>query len=183
MDIDDIKQHWRQLDLPPADNGQPLHLAVTWTHPALRGLQRQLIFEGFCWIALLVLSYTGLDGDQRPQSWMVALAGGLLLLIGHALLGYRLATRPVGSQSLTAGLEDQIQALRKFSWLSMGLRSATLLLLFGFLTTGITDWSASHRTWAIVMIAVWTALALIVQYRMWQGRLRRLHVALDELRS
>ncbi len=183
MNIDNAKQAWQNTDPALSAEWRKNNLAISWTHPALRSMQRQLLFEGLCWMGFLFLIYTGLDGDQRPLGWTLALIGGLLLLIAHALLGYHLASRPVGDLSVTEGLTRQLASVRKFSWVSMALRTATLLILFGFLTSNIPDLWVAERVWAIASIAVWTGVSLYIQYRLWRSKLRRLSANLSELSS
>ncbi|PPK85646.1 hypothetical protein CLV84_2549 [Neolewinella xylanilytica] len=183
MNLESAKQNWQQIDkdippLLPAD-----HLEVRWSHPALRALRRQLLFEGGCWSFFLILFYSGLDGDQRPWGWTAALGLSLVLLILHAIVGYRLAGRPVGAMPLYQAMAEQIRTIRRYSWLSIGLRILTLLILFGFLLSYVPALWNTPRLWAIGTIVVWTAVALFIHYRLWRGRINALQTTLDELKA
>lgn len=181
MNLESAKQNWQQMNTDATAQLPPDQVEVRWSHPALLALRRQLVFEGTCWILFLALFYTGLDGDQRPWGWTVALILGLVLLIAHAIAGYRLAGRPVGSAPIRTAIAEQIRLIRAYSWLSMGLRTLTLLLLFGFLLSNVPDLWHTSRRWAIGSIVVWTGVALYIQYRLWRDRIGELQATLDDL--
>ncbi|WP_116125894.1 hypothetical protein [Lewinella sp. IMCC34183] len=181
MDLDTAKQHWQDTPADPTPQWTRQNLKRSWSHPTLTDLRRQLVLEVCCWTAFLFLFYTGLDGDQRPLFWSFALAGVLILLIAHAALGYQLSARPIGDRPVVVALRDQLVRLTAYSRYSMGLRAASLLVLFGFLMSSVPDLFASVRLWAIGTLIAWTALAIYIQYRIWEHRLGKLRTTLAEL--
>ncbi|MGB3800789.1 MAG: hypothetical protein WA952_13320 [Lewinella sp.] len=180
MNLESAKESWQKIDTDAAAQLPSEHLEVRWSHPALRALRRQLVFEGVCWILFLALFYNGLDGDQRPWGWTAALVIGLLLLIVHAVIGYRLASRPVGAAPIREAIGKQVWAIRRYSWLSMALRTLTLLTLFGFLLSNVPDLWDGSRQWAIGTMVIWTGVALYIQHRLWRARIQELQATLDE---
>ena len=181
MNLDTAKQHWQSQPSDPAPQWTRQHLKRSWSHPTLSDLRRQLMLEVCCWAAFLFLFYTGLDGDQRPLAWSFVLAGVLLLLIVHAALGYRLSARPIGDRPVVAALEEQLDRLRSYSRHSMALRSLALLVLCGFLLSGVGDLFTSTRLWPTVLLGAWIVLAVYIQYRIWEHRLGKLRATLDGL--
>lgn len=181
MQFDEAKTYWNTAtdSLPPALEAN--HLQLTWQHPALRALQRQLLWEIICWTLIGILGYTGLDGDQRPVGYTIVLATGLGLLLLHAVVGYRLAARPVTDRTVIESLHRRIESIQSFSRLSIFLRTAAVLALFIFLTSGVTVWGTDRHLWSIAGVLAGTALLLYVQYRVWRKRLNRLRETLDSL--
>ena len=181
MDFNEQKEQWQAAGATDASSWSATNLNQNWDHPRLRALKRQLVFETTCWLLFLTLFYTGLDGHLRPIGWNIALAIGLVLLIAHGILGYRLAGRAVGAAPLRQALTDQLQALRRYSWLSMTLRTVTLLIFFGFLVSNIPDLLETPRLWLAGTIISWTGIALFINYRIWRKHFRELEATLGEL--
>ncbi len=181
MNFDEEKQAWKSLESPGDSTWATTNLRFTWSHPALHSLRRQLIFECICWTLFLAFYYTALDGNLRSTGLNIALIAALLLLIGHGLLGYRLAATPIGDAPLRVALERQLRRLRSYSIFSMFLRTLTLVIVFAFLLAQVPDLWAAPRLWIVGTIAVWTAVALGIQYLIWRGRLRKLQTNLTEL--
>ncbi|WP_116107690.1 hypothetical protein [Lewinella sp. IMCC34191] len=181
MNLESAKHTWQQINTDATAQLPPDQLQVRWSHPALDGLRRQLVFEGACWIIFLAVFYTGLDGDQRPIGWTVALALGLLLLIAHAVAGYRLAARPIGAEPVREAISRQIGAIRSYSRVSIILRTLTLLILFGFLLSNVPDLWQWSRFWVAGAILAFTAITLFVQFRFWRSRMRKLKDTLHAL--
>lgn len=181
MDFNEQKKQWQTAAPTDAATWSAANLNRNWDHPRLRSLKRQLIFETVCWVIFLALFYNALDGHLRPAGWNLALVIGLVLLIAHAVLGYRLASRPVGAAPLREALNNQLAALRKYSWLSMALRATTLLIFFGFITSNVPGLWETPRLWLVGTILIWTAVAVFVNYRIWRGHFRGLEETLGEL--
>ena len=181
MNLDQAKHHWQKMAAELPTDWPSEHVKLGWHHPALRRMRLQLIWEGSCYVAFAVLFYTGLDGDTRPLGWNVALAAGLLLLIGHAVAGYRLATRPIGDGSVRDSLTEQVRAIRTFGWMSIFLRTLTLLILVGFLTAHLQGKWYAERPWTLAGLVSFTGLTVYAQYRLWRGRLRKLEATLRQL--
>ncbi|WP_020567361.1 hypothetical protein [Neolewinella persica] len=181
MDFNEQKKQWQAAGTTDASNWSAANLNQHWDHPRLRSLKRQLVFETVCWLLFLVLFYTGLDGHLKPVGWNVALAAGLVLLIAHGILGYRLAGRAVGAAPLRQALTSQLHALRRYSWFSMTLRTVTLLIFFGFLVSNVTGLLDTPRVWLVGTILIWTGVALLVNYLIWRKHFRELEATLAEL--
>ena len=181
MNFEQEKLAWKFLESPTEAAWATRNLQSTWSHPTLRALRRQLLFECGCWMLFLALYYTALDGDLRSTGLNAALVAGLLLLIGHGWLGYRLAARPIGAAPLRTALEQQLRKLRTYSLVSMGLRTAILLIVFAFLLDTVPDLWAAPWLWITGTIAIWIIAALYIQHRIWRSRLRNLRRNLDDL--
>ena len=181
MNLEEAKHQWQAMatELPASFPSEDLKLG--WHHPALRRMRLQLVWEGSCYVAFAVLFYTGLDGATRPLGWNLALAAGLLTLIGHAAAGYRLSTRPIRDASIRESLTEQLRAIRTYSWVSICLRTLTLLVLVGFLTSHLNDAWYTERPWVIGGLAGFTALTVFAQYRLWRSRLDELEATLRQL--
>lgn len=181
MDFNEQKEQWQAAGTTDALTWSATNLNQKWDHPRLRALKRQLVFETICWLLLLVLFYTALDGHLRPFGWSIALAIGLVLLIVHAILGYRLASRPIGAVPLRQALTEQLQSLRGFSWISMTLRTVTLLIFFGFLVSNVPGLLDTPRIWLVGTILIWTGVGLYINSRIWRKHFRELESTLAEL--
>jgi hypothetical protein len=181
MDFNEQKKQWQAAGTTDASNWSATNLNQHWDHPRLRSLKRQLVFETVCWLLFLALFYNALDGHLRPVGWNIALAVGLVLLIAHAILGYRLASRPVGAAPLRQALTNQLNSLRRYSWFSMTLRTVTLLIFFGFLVSNVPGLLETPRLWLVGTILIWTGVGLFVNYRIWRKHFRELEATLEEL--
>jgi hypothetical protein len=181
MDFNEQKEQWQAAGTSDDSTWSATNLNQNWDHPRLRALKRQLIFETVCWLLFLVFFYTALDGHLRPIGWNIALAVGLVLLIAHAILGYRLASRPVGSAPLRQALTSQLSSLRRYSRFSMTLRTVTLLIFFGFLVSTIPGLLETPRIWLAGTILTWTGVGLYINYRIWRKHFRALEATLGEL--
>jgi hypothetical protein len=181
MDFNEHKKQFQAAGSTDTSTWSANNLNRNWNHPRLRSLKRQLVFETTCWLLFLALFYTGLDGHLRPVGWNIALAIGLVLLIAHGVLGYRLAGRAIGAAPLRQALTNQLQALRRYSWLSMTLRTVTLLIFFGFLVSNTPGLWEAPRLWLAGTILIWTGVALFINYRIWRKHFRELKATLTEL--
>lgn len=179
MNLDDHKERWQNTE--PGSEWGKANLKVYWSHPELRSLRRQLIFETVCWTIFLFLFYTALDGHLRSNGWNIALVVGLLALIAHGIAGYRLAGMPVGDAPLKITLQQQLQSLKRFRWISIFLRTAGLMIFFGFMLSNVTALWEAPRLWIFGTILIWTLIAVTINYFIWQRHFRKLEATLAEL--
>jgi hypothetical protein len=179
MNLDDQKELWQDTDT--SADWTRTNLLSYWSHPNLRSLRRQLVFETICWTLFLCLYYAALDGHLRSNGWNIALIVGLLALIAHGIAGYRLAGMPVGDAPLRYALEGQINTLKRFRWISIFLRSTGLLIFFGFMVSNIPLLGEASRLWLVGTILAWTLISVVVNYGIWQRHFHKLEETLAEL--
>ena len=181
MNFDQQKKQWQSDDFVPTSNWEQKNIQRYWSHPNLRALRRQLIFETICWSLFLALYYSAFDGHLRSNGWNLALAAGLLALIGHGLLGYRLAGQPIGDAPLRLALQAQLDRLKSFRWLSIFLRTTGLVLFFGFILANATWLWEAPRLWLGGTLLIWTIASVAINYGLWHRLLGRLRKTLEEL--
>lgn len=181
IDLDDHKKNWQNADDDPS--WERTNLQSYWSHPNLRSLRRQLIFETICWALLLSIYYNAFDGHLRSNGWNIALVIGLVALIAHGIAGIRLASMPVGDAPLRIALENQLNTLKRFRWISIFLRTTGLVIFFGFMVSNVPFLSEAPKLWLIGTILIWTLLAVAINYFIWQRHFRKLKETLAELRD
>lgn len=179
MNLDDEKQLWQNA----GDDGdwRQNNLRRYWSHPNLRSLRRQLIFETICWALFLSFYYGALDGHLRDNGWNIALAVGLVALIIHGVVGYQLAGKPIGDAPLRMALQQQLDELKLFRWLSIFLRTTGLVCFFGFMVSNVPFLKEAPRLWLAGTIMIWTIVALAVNYFIWRSHFKKMEATLAEL--
>ena len=179
MNFDDQKELWQNVDADA--DWSKANLQSYWSHPNLRALRRQLLFETVCWTLFLFFYYTAFDGHLRSNGWNIALAVGLLALIAHGIAGYRLAGMPVGAAPLRIALEGQIDTFKRFRWVSIFLRTSGLLIFLGFMLSHIPGLWEAPRLWFFGTFFIWILVAAAINYGIWQRHFRKLEDTLAEL--
>lgn len=181
MNLEEAKQHWQISQATESQEWLAENIGNYWSHPDLKKMRRQLLFEGTCWTFFLFLYYTALDGYLRSGFWNAALVIGFILLIAHSYLGYYLGRQQIGAGALVATLTKQISRLRWFSWLSIFLRITTTLVFFGFMSSFKISEDANFQLWFLLTVTVWSIVQFIVLYLIWKRRIDRLQKTLNEL--
>lgn len=179
MDFDDHKKNWQNAE--GELNWGKTNLRSYWSHPNLRSLRRQLIFETMCWALFLALYYNAFDGHLRSNGWNIALVIGLVALIAHGIAGYKLAGMPVGDAPLRTALTNQLNTLKRFRWISIFLRTTGLVIFFGFMVSNLPFLGEAPRLWLLGTILIWTIVAVAINYFIWQRHFSKLQQTLDEL--
>lgn len=179
MNLDDQKERWQNATTD--SDWSQANLKRYWSHPNLRALRRQLLFETICWTLFFFLYYSAFDGHLRSNGWNIALALGLLALIAHGIAGWRLAGMPVGDAPLRDALGRQLTTLKRFRWISIFLRTAGLLIFFGFMLSNVPLLGAAPRLWLIGTLLTWALISVAINYGIWRQHFRKLEETLAEL--
>ena len=143
-------------------------------HPVLKQLRRQVFFESLLFTLFLVLYYDMFDGDRKPLWLNALLAGGVLLVIVHGVLGYVHARRTIRGANLREALAARVKELKIFAALSVGFRvlgMVCILLFFGYAVTFTLEKQVLITGAVLIVLLQFGLLANIWLRRIrWLGR-------------
>jgi uncharacterized membrane protein len=179
--MDALKAAWQAMPGHRKNVADLRSMLLKGNHPVLKKLRRQVIFESLCFGLVLLFYYDIFDGDRKPLLQNVLLVTGLLLVIGHGLLGYAHTRRTVSAVDLREALTARLKQLRTFAVLSILFRMLSMGCLLAFFTYGLL------LTMEKQVILGGIVLTLMVQFGlmawMWERRIRKLGEALNGLQD
>ena len=172
MELDDIKQAWRDVPGKGRDLSQLEGMLRQKSYPVLSASRRQLIVESLGFAVFLFCYYSMFDGMERPLWANGILICSLLLQLFYGYRGYVLQARARSGRNLLTDLLDfgiRLRAYRREMVVARGCFAAGLLLFFCY---GL-DVSGA-RAWALGLILAGFVVQLLLLYRAWSKRIARL---------
>lgn len=177
--MDTLRSAWQEMPGNEKKTAELRGMLQEGKHPVLKQLRRQVIIESGLFTVFLALYYDMFDGHQKPLWLNALLVAGVLLVIGHGLLGYFHAKRTVGENNLRQALALRLKQLKTFAVLSVIFRMLSMSCILLFLTYAITFTIDKQ------IILGWALLAQIILFAVliwvWVGRIRRLGAAAGEM--
>lgn len=172
MQYDLLKSAWAHGATPQKSSAELKPLLKENTHPVLKEIRRQLVFEAVAFTVFLAVYYDFFDGDRKPLYANVLLAGALLLAIGHTIFGYLLTRRRMEGHTIRQSLEHRLARLKTYALVSVATRLLAAGCLWGFFASVIT-FDAS-RYWLLALLGLTAVVQVTLLYRIWRQRIRRL---------
>lgn len=179
MELDALKSTWNKVDSPIKTPEEIQQMLRENNHPVLKGIRKQLWIEIMGWSAFLLIYYTMFDGDQKPFFVNILLVVSVLFALVHNLTGYELAKHLSFGTSVKASLQHYLSKVKTYARISIASR---VLLVAGFLlffTYNISFSLTKYISMALVLVAF--IIQLIVLFRMWQSRLKKLKASIVAL--
>nr|WP_121269502.1 hypothetical protein [Pedobacter schmidteae] len=179
MELDALKSVWNKVDAPTKTSEEIRQMLKENNHPVLKEIRKQLWIEIMGWSAFLLVYYTMFDGDQKPFFINVLLVISVLFALVHNLTGYELAKHLSFGTSVKASLLHYLSKVKTYARISIASR---VLLVAGFLlffTYNISFSPTKYISMALVLAAF--MIQLIVLFRMWQNRLKKLKASITGL--
>lgn len=179
MERDALITAWQAADTTSKNNAELITMLKDGQHPVLKHIRRQLITEIIAFTVFLFLYYDFFDGNQKPLYANLFIAGGMLVVIIHNILGYVYTRRTFAGNNIKQSLEHYLVSLKKHATISImcrALMAACLLLFF----TSVINFTA-NKYWALIVIVLILAIQLIILWSLWQKRIAKLKGTIDRL--
>lgn len=177
MEPDALRSAWRAADTAQKNNTELLSMLREGQHPVLKHIRRQLIIETFAFTVFLFLYYNLFDGDKKPLYANLFIAGGMLLVIIHNILGYAFTKRSIIGNNMKQSLEHYLTALKKHAIISIMCRALMVGCLLLFFTSVISFNAIKY--WSLLAIVLMLLVQLMVLWSIWLKRIRKLKGAID----
>jgi len=179
MERDALISAWQAADTTSKSSTELITMLRDGQHPVLKHMRRQLIIEIIAFTIFLFLYYDLFDGDQKPLYANLLIAGGMLLVIIHNILGYIYTRHTVIGNNIKQSLELYLVSLKKHAIISImcrALMAACLLLFF----TSVMNFNAT-KFWSMITIVIMLSIQLIVLWSLWRKRIGKLKGTINSL--
>lgn len=179
MERDALISAWQAAETTSKNNTELITMLKEGQHPVLKHIRRQLMIEGIAFTIFLFLYYDFFDGDQKPLYANLLIAGGMLLVIIHNILGYVYTRRTFTGNNIKQSLELYLVSLKKHATISIicrALMAACLLLFF----MSVMSFNA-NKYWSMIAIIIILSIQLFVLWSIWRKRIGKLKGTIDSL--
>ncbi len=154
MELENLKSEYKNIGTDNMKSPDNLNkMKQSGTHPVLKGIKKQLIFESIIWTLLLIVYYDFFDGQQKSILWNALIVISILLLLAHNILGYVLVKNPIFKESIKESLQKYLAKIKTYSVISITSRVFTVAIFLGFLT--------SNSKWGLNKSLLFTGLFLL----------------------
>ncbi|RVU03148.1 hypothetical protein EOD41_04240 [Mucilaginibacter limnophilus] len=179
MEFDELKATWNKTATAPMTGAEISDMLKENRHPVLNGIRIQLSLEVSGFLAFLICYYSLFDGADKPFLVNALLIAVIAAALAYGIYGYLLNRNLIRGQNIAASLETYID---KLSHYAIGTLLTRLLFVAGlavFFSYGI-HFTLYKSLCATVIVLVF-AVQLLLLYRIWQQRIRRLRQTLAEI--
>jgi hypothetical protein len=173
--MDTLQSLWQSSEAPQKPTAAIQSMMHEKTHPVLKRIRRQMIFEAIAFTIFLIVYYDFFDGHRRPVFTNILLVAGLLLVIIHNIIGYVLTKSLPMRNTIKQTLEAHVTKIKNFAFvsvLSRILAAACLLLFFTFATT---------KYWLLAAIIIILIIQIALLSAIWIKRIKQLNDVLSGL--
>lgn len=177
--MDQLKSAWQAMPGGNKKQAELRNMLQEGHHPVLKDLRRQILIESIFFSVFLACYYTMFDGDRKPFFVNALLVGGLLLIIGHGLLGYFHAKQSVAADNLRQALLLRVQQLKSFAVVSVSFRLLGVLGILLFFTYTIQF--TMEKQVILMGLFVFMLIQFVLLVRLWLRRIARLREAEADL--
>ncbi len=172
MELHELKNLLEGEETPKKDRSEIRSLFSNKPHPVLRAVRRQVVIEATAWSGFLLLVYTAFDADTKPLWVGLVVVLFVSAYLIHFVAGYSQVASTPAEGPLVESLALNYQRMRRFATGNLLLRLlvlASVLLFFGY---GVTF--TPEKYGAMVGIAAFFIIQLLLNRSLWRRRLRRL---------
>jgi hypothetical protein len=161
MELDDLKQTWKQSETNKKINTDIMNLIQNKTYGPVAALKKEFRKQiiVMCLLPLFLIS-TNLDDISKPLTSILFWAYVLFCagVVVFAYFNYRIVSRmSVMNESIKPNLEKQVNTLeQRLHWKIIGLRIA---LLFLIILTEVTPYIQHYR-----MLDKWHSLSPVIRF-------------------
>jgi cation transport ATPase len=174
MEQDPLKSAWQNVAAHQRSNTELQAMIQERSHPVLKGIRKQVIFESIFFIILLFVYYDFFDGDKKPFYANVFLVFALLVIILLNMIGYVLTKRPSKGDNIKQSLQHQVSKMKVYAISSIAGRVLYMASLLLFFVVG-----APNKIWFFVGITLIFIEQMIRFSKIWIKRLRELKAAIS----
>jgi hypothetical protein len=179
MEQDALRSAWSAANTTAKNNNELIAMLRDGQHPVLKHIRRQLIIESIAFTIFLSLYYNLFDGDRKPLYANLLIAGSMLLVIIHNILGYVFTKRSITGNTIKQSLEHHLVTLKKHAVLSIMCRALMAGCLLAFFASVISFNTSKY--WALAAIVAIFLVQLIALWGIWLKRIRKLKGVVDNL--
>lgn len=182
MDKDPLISAWGSAGAVRKNTPELTSMIREKDHPVLRSIRKQLLIETIVFGIFLFVYYDFFDGDRKPFYANLLLAGAMLLLIAHNIIGYLFTKRPLRGDNIKKSLIVYHQQLKRYAIISIMGRTLMAVCLLLFFTAEISF--HGNKSWMLAVIILLFIVQLSLLSGIWNrrlGKIRRTIRSLDEL--
>lgn len=170
MDLENLKSDYKKGGTENLKTTESLKkMKQSASHPVLKGIKKQLIFESIIWILLMTIYYDFFDGEQKSILWNFLLVISILLLLIHNILGYILVKNPIFGGNIKESLQKYLIKIKTFSYISIASRVFAVTVFLGFLTSN-ANWEFNKSLQFIGLFLVTIATQIYLLRKVWTQR-------------
>ncbi|HEY8894790.1 MAG TPA: hypothetical protein VIM79_08235 [Niastella sp.] len=179
MEQDALRSAWSAANTASKNNNELIAMLREGQHPVLTHIRRQLIIETIAFTIFLFLYYNIFDGDRKPLYANLLIAGSMLLVITHNIIGYVFTKSSIKGNNIKQSLEHHLVSLKKHAAISIICRALMAGCLLAFFASVISFTASKY--WALAAIVAIFFVQLIALWGIWLKRIRKLKGLIDNL--
>jgi uncharacterized membrane protein len=181
MDKDTLIAAWQSAGTVRHNTPDLQSMIREKNHPVLRDIRRQLLIETIFFSLLLIVYYDFFDGDRKPLYANILLAGSVVLLIVHNIIGYLFIRRPLNGSNIKQSLTAYHQQLKRYAIISVMVRCLMVVCLLLFFTAPIIF--HPDKIWLLAVVVIIVIIQLILLSGIWNRRLRKIRGTIRSLQE
>ncbi|AUP79880.1 hypothetical protein [Flavivirga eckloniae] len=181
MELDNLKSEYQNTDSNDSKSANELSkMRCSGSHPVLKGIKKQLIFESVLWTLILIVFYDFFDGHLRVFYWNVLLILSIVLVLLHNVLGFIVVKTPINDTSIKKSLKKYLSKIKRYSIASIVSRVLAVTIFMGFLTSNVV-WN-THKHWVSLVIFI-TMIITQVYFlnKVWNKRIKKIENQMEIL--
>ena len=176
MELIDLKNAWDTAETPIKSTDNIKLMLSENRHPVLKNIKKQSTIEIIGWSIFLGCYYTMFDGYHKPLWINIILIVSVLLPLIHNLMGYWFAKYLVNGDTIRESLKNYLSKVKIYAIVSITCRFFFIIGLLVFFTYGISFNVTKFISLAIIILIF--LIQLLILYRLWAKRLKRLENAI-----
>lgn len=181
MEIDNLKSVWQEISTPQK-NKEELNLMLKKnSHPILASIKKQVAIESLGFTAFIFCYFTMFDGADKPLAVNLIIIVAIVLQLFYSYKGYLMQSSFRSSTNLNNDLESFATKLKSYRMEVMLARIIFAVALLIFFSYGINF--STNKFWALGFIIVIFSVQLGLFYRIWNKRINRLELVLEDFKS
>lgn len=169
MELEDLKSDYQNAGRQKLSKEKIEEFVQEKSHPVLKSIKRQLAIESLCWLVFLVVFYDFFDGHLRTPLWNFLLVIGVVLVLLHNFLGYRIITNPIQSKNILDSLERYLSRIKKYAVLSIFSRVLAIILILGYFVSAIE--MTNEKLWSLGLFMLIIPIQVYLLRKVWNGRI------------
>ncbi|MDO5978470.1 hypothetical protein [Flavivirga spongiicola] len=181
MELDNLKPEYHSMDNDNSKSIESLNkMKYSGSHPVLKGIKKQLVFEGILWTLILIVFYDFFDGHLKAFYWNVLLVMSILLVLLHNVLGFIIVRAPINDSSIKDSLRKYLNKIKSYSRVSIISRVLAVVIFMGFLTSNVV-WD-SRKIWtSLVFLVIMMVAQVYFLNKVWRQRVKKIENQIDVL--
>ena len=174
MEQDPLKSAWQNVTGHQRSNTELQAMIQERSHPVLKGIRKQVIFESIAFTIFLFVYYDFFDGDKKPFYANLFLVCALLIIILLNMAGYVFTKWPSKGENIKQSLQHQASKMKIYAISSIAGRVLYMACFLLFFMVG-----APVKIWFFVGIILIFIAQMVRLSKIWIRRLSELQAAIS----